>query len=171
MALINRVWQFALGFVAYELRRCRDKCGSSAYSGLGDVDPLLPPTDAKSAQKIAPLSLSPHPTIAKNRRLEFAVEQLAYYALPALITAGVCIPLYSASLGTLLGGHIQLDRLFLLALVVVLLARGGPHAMLSSSVACFLGDASYSIYLVHWPIFTISKYLFFARIFAFSRKS
>ena len=168
MALINRVWQFALGFIAYELRQIGEK--SSVYSRLGDVDPLLPSTDAKSEKTDAQVETSTHPAIIENRRFAYAAEQLAYYALPALIAAGVCIPLYSASFGSLLGRHIQLDRLFLLALVVGLLARRGPHAALSSTTACFLGDASYSIYLVHWPIYVVSKYLAFVYSFSYFRK-
>ena len=164
MALVNRVWQFALGFFAYELRQDdeRNKCvRSSCYPRLSGVDPFLLTATAKLSPSIAVAQPSPHSKTGENRRLAYAVEQLAYYALPALIAAGVCIPLYSASLGTLLGRQIQLDRLFLLALVVVLLARRGPHAALSSSAACFLGDASYSIYLVHWPIFVWARYAIF----------
>ncbi|KAI6217017.1 hypothetical protein M3Y95_01245900 [Aphelenchoides besseyi] len=54
----------------------------------------------------------------------------------------------------------QLQRIFVLVTTTLLVAiLNGGAAILKHPALVSLGDASYSIYLVHWPIFTAYRYI------------
>lgn len=71
------------------------------------------------------------------------------FFLTALLVAGVSFDLT---------GTKQLNRLLLLAAVVLLIARPTGNPFLSHWLLVWVGDVSYSVYLVHWPLFEWHRY-------------
>lgn len=56
-----------------------------------------------------------------------------------------------------LGLGMRFDRILVTLLVAVLLASQ-ENVLLSYSGAVWLGNCSYAVYLVHWPVFLLHKY-------------
>lgn len=53
-----------------------------------------------------------------------------------------------------------MDRLLISLLVVFMLGRESGAAFLQLPALTALGDVSYSLYLVHWPVFRLYAYRF-----------
>ncbi|KAI6185785.1 Acyl-transf-3 domain-containing protein [Aphelenchoides besseyi] len=77
-------------------------------------------------------------------------SKLFQIVLTAILIAGVTINLT---------GDKQQNRLILLAATSLLIARPYGNLLLSCNALVWLGNISYSVYLVHWPIFELQKYL------------
>lgn len=55
----------------------------------------------------------------------------------------------------------QIQRLLVVTLTALIISIHNSHQnwFLSSDLLANLGDVSYSVYLVHWPVFTMHRYL------------
>jgi peptidoglycan/LPS O-acetylase OafA/YrhL len=52
----------------------------------------------------------------------------------------------------------SISRLILLSFAVLIIAKPDSNSLLSNSLLVQLGDISYSVYMIHWPIFEWYRY-------------
>lgn len=52
----------------------------------------------------------------------------------------------------------QLQRLGVVVLTALIMSERKPCILLTSKVLNALGDCSYSVYLIHWPVFVLHRY-------------
>jgi peptidoglycan/LPS O-acetylase OafA/YrhL len=55
---------------------------------------------------------------------------------------------------------IQISRFFVVFITTLILSKRTASIFLSLDAVVLIGDISYSIYLIHWPIFTLHRYWF-----------
>jgi peptidoglycan/LPS O-acetylase OafA/YrhL len=73
--------------------------------------------------------------------------------LTLILTLLVGLPFLSTPL------HKQANRLFVTALATFIVGRPNSMSLLmSNGMLVVLGDISYSVYLVHWPLITYFRY-------------
>ncbi|KAI6173121.1 Acyltransferase [Aphelenchoides besseyi] len=85
----------------------------------------------------------------KYRAVHF-VDRIVHLVVAIAIITLVTVRVFSTK---------STSRLVLLSLAVLVIARSGESLILSNRLLVTLGDISYSVYMVHWPIFEFHRYV------------
>lgn len=59
-----------------------------------------------------------------------------------------------------LGGSKQLNRFLTVCLTTIIITQHEENFLLSNDILVKLGNWSYSIYLFHWPLLTLHRYVY-----------
>ena len=57
-------------------------------------------------------------------------------------------------------GYVQVNRLIVACIAMIMLGRPSGSWLLCTKPMVLVGDISYSIYLIHWPVFKYYSYLY-----------
>jgi peptidoglycan/LPS O-acetylase OafA/YrhL len=147
MLLPCRLWQFMCGFLAFYLHEtgviCTDRCIK-----LKDSDNK---TTRKEGSNLEYNILNLIKCLVLINWLKWAfLESIKTKFIYALIGM-LCLDVPYNFLG-------QLQRLGVVLLSMLIMAQKTPTWLLTLKPLVALGDCSYSVYLVHWPLFTLHRY-------------
>lgn len=135
MSLAARLWQFLLGFAAFHLHNTVEKsnsfCAKRGFDKQVNIDSLSTMIDIQSSTS----STSFIHTLTANAAV-----------------FGLCACIFLPY-----GFGKAADRI-LTALLVSVVLVSEENAILSNSEAAWVGNMSYAVYLVHWPIFMLHKF-------------
>ncbi|KAI6231925.1 hypothetical protein M3Y95_00432900 [Aphelenchoides besseyi] len=133
MSMSSRVWQFMFGFLAHYAKE--SGCLSSNY-WFGSTD------DEENDDDIFEDS-------RPFRRFAKIADQIASNALTVLLIIFMIHQLIPER---------QLNRLALICVATCVIAKPDGNLILTQPSLVWIGDQSYSIYMVHWPLFEWHRY-------------
>ncbi|KAI6190434.1 Acyl-transf-3 domain-containing protein [Aphelenchoides bicaudatus] len=134
MFLVSRLWQFMFGFGAFYLYD----------SGLLDFEKLVKCVVGNQKE----------PKTLKQKVLRFLGCVFVEVSKTKFIIFLVGI-LFLEGVRDFTG---QLQRLGVVVLTALIMSERKPCILLTSKVLNALGDCSYSVYLIHWPVFVLHRY-------------
>ncbi|KAI6190433.1 Acyl-transf-3 domain-containing protein [Aphelenchoides bicaudatus] len=149
MLLVGRLWQFMLGFIAYHLHE----------SGLLNVKNLFKLFESGEVEKtdedLNKDVESSANEIQKTEEMSTHLKPLFAELIKLLL---VCLLFYDLSFDSVHNFIGQLHRLSVVVLTTLIMAQNTESYFLTLKPVVALGDCSYSVYLIHWPLFAFYRY-------------
>jgi peptidoglycan/LPS O-acetylase OafA/YrhL len=130
MWLISRLWQFMCGFFTYHLHE----------SGILAIESLFgAENESKEGKK------------DNIKQIQPVISESLKLAMLVLLFVGLCME-------SIYDFRSQLHRLGVVLITMLIMAQKIPSYLLELKPMIALGDCSYSVYLVHWPLFSFHRY-------------
>jgi peptidoglycan/LPS O-acetylase OafA/YrhL len=145
MLLFSRLWQFMAGFVTFHLHESKRLNVENLFTFSKQLE--IDEQDKKSKFRQTFLFLD----FLDPRKTKLFVAELIKLALLCMLLFGILNDTIHNFIG-------QLHRLSVVLVTMLIMAQNTPSYFLTLKPLVALGDCSYSVYLVHWPLFNIHRY-------------
>lgn len=93
------------------------------------------------------------PFLESLKKTEPIISEALKFAMLIALFIGLCIE-------TIYDFRSQLHRLSIVLITMLIMTQKSSSYLLELKPMIVLGDCSYSVYLIHWPLFTLHRYYF-----------